>query len=210
MLDVLRNQRHRQLGRLRQERRCGEMNDRTNRAIVGRLIRRVLRGRRLRRRRAPSGSNRGRCLAKNAVEVDVAERQRELHGQREQRQQGAEPLLRSKPSHQENPHMMHSQPLSAYAGSEVTQEKNRCARAPKFYFEMRRVRWGTVNIWGTSDIMPPSRRACARAVPPWGRSRQAGRISPAWPSPPAGILGRGSHRPYRRQSRRAPTMSASP
>jgi hypothetical protein len=96
MLDRLRNKRHRQLRCVRQERRRSQMDDRTNRAVIIRLVGRML--------RRSGRDDRGLCVrgcrgGRGYVEMNVAEGEDKLQRHRRKRQPTRTPLPGSNPTH---------------------------------------------------------------------------------------------------------------
>jgi hypothetical protein len=100
MLDRPRRERHRQERRIRQERRRSEMDGRADRAIIVRLVRRMLRwillGRGcLGRRHAGDGG-----AARELFEMDVSERKDKLQRHRCEREPSAAPPIGTNRTHQ--------------------------------------------------------------------------------------------------------------
>ena len=102
MLDRSRRERHRQERRIRQERRRGEMDGRADRAIIVRLVRRMLKWILLGRRRfgrRHAGDGRAAC---ELFEMDVSERKDKLQRHRCKREPSAPPPIGTNPTHQAN------------------------------------------------------------------------------------------------------------
>ena len=102
MLDRSGRERHRQERRNRKELRRSEVDGRADRAIVVRLVRRVLgwvllgRGRLRRRHTRDDG------IACRLFEMDVSERKNKLQRHRCEREPSAPPPIRTNPTHQTN------------------------------------------------------------------------------------------------------------
>jgi hypothetical protein len=102
MLDPVEIRRDKQLRRRRRERTRRQKNRRTNRAII------VIVGRNLRRRMRFGVSKRGALCAcvralRQGVQMDVAEGDRDLEGQRDQRQHRAVLSMATNPAHPHQP-----------------------------------------------------------------------------------------------------------
>jgi hypothetical protein len=96
MLDRPRQERHRQLRRLRQKRSRAQMDCGADRTVIVCITKRVLRRRRSARQRSRGGDSRS---VLDVAEMDVSERQGDLNRQREQRDSCASPQLRPDPPH---------------------------------------------------------------------------------------------------------------
>ena len=102
MLDRSRRERHRQERRIRQKRRRGEMDVRADRAIIVRLVRRMLSWillgrRRFGRRHAGDGG-----AACELFEMEVSERKDKLQRHRCKREPSAPPPIGTNPTHWQN------------------------------------------------------------------------------------------------------------
>ena len=183
MLDDFRNEQHRQLGRLRQERRRREMDYRTNRAIIVRLIGRMLCGRG-RRGEHVSSRRRSRMLFRPRTPSRWTWPNDNTSCTANANSASREPSRLSVLNHRIK--KTHTRCIR----DRLQLTPGRRSHKGKIVSPVRQssvlecgVSAGTQSTYcGIVDmILPSSRRACVRAAPRWDRSPRAGRISPAWP-----------------------------
>jgi hypothetical protein len=103
VLDLAERKRHRQLWRLRQQRCRVQMDCCADRTIVVCITDRMLRRRRSAGLRSGGGDSRS---ALDVAEMNVSERQNDLHRQRKQRQVHPNPQLRPQPPHHTLPMLL--------------------------------------------------------------------------------------------------------
>lgn len=113
MLDLPRDERQRQLRRLRQERVGGEKDRGADRAVVvGVVVAWLSRGTRLRTRRGRAGDGYRRRSGTKAVDMDVPERHDHLQRQRGERQPTAKSGVATNPAHEWDPITTRPQPCT--------------------------------------------------------------------------------------------------
>ena len=163
MLDRLRSERQReQLRRLGNGRGRQQIHRRADRAVVVMVTGMPIGGEQpgvIRRRQSDRCLRRFARRTENVLTMDVAERQRQLHRQREQRQTAAEFPFRPHPTHYENSRFSDASAAAPHHGMTAARLRNAsergCAR--------RRSEWRT--LWQGSDSIrkdfeKPAKSAC--------------------------------------------------